>query len=76
MITEFAQPGRPPQAGLEALGRGGGPGHPAGGTTLAAAVGTALEPAQAVVHLDAAYDWAPCRQALAERTHARGNHRY
>jgi hypothetical protein len=41
--------------------------------TLDILVVVGVLPAQPVVHLDAGYDHQPCRQAMAERTHAWSN---
>ena len=76
-----AQPRRPPQAGLKRstvteaggipLGAVAAPANRRDDGLLAATLDTLVVvgvlPARPVVHLDAAYDYQPCRQALAER---------
>jgi transposase len=76
-----AQPGGSPQAGAETLGGGRGGWPAVGGAaapanhrddrllapTLDAIGAVGPLPAQAVVHLDAGYDYQPCRQVLADR---------
>ena len=76
-----AQPGGPAQAGAQALHGHRGARHPLGAVAAAAnrrddgllaatldtLVVVGVPPAQPVVHLDAGYDYQPCRQALTRR---------